>query len=275
MEKKSVCTVCPHHCVLAEGMTGRCRARGRRGGRVESLSYGRVASAALDPVEKKPFARWHPGARILSVGTFGCNLACPFCQNAAISQADEAAETALLSPEALTALAKELVPRGNIGAAFTYNEPLVGWEYVRDAARLLRAEGLCCALVTNGTAEPWVLEELLPWVDAMNIDLKGWRASFYEWLGGDLETVKRTIARAARSCHVEVTTLVVPGRNDSPRDMDAQAAWLASISDELPLHISRYFPRFQMTEPPTSAWTIEALCRAARRHLRYVFPGNC
>ncbi len=275
MSGKIVCPVCFHHCALAEGQTGLCRARGNWGGEVVSLSYGLVTSIALDPVEKKPFNRWQSGKYILSVGTSGCNLSCAFCQNAPISQVGEEAETDSLSPERLADLAKEFVSRDNVGAAFTYNEPLVGWEYVYDAAKLLHEKDLLVALVTNGTAEPEIMERLLPYVDAMNIDLKTWSAESYKKLGGDLETVKRTIARAAKSCHVEVTTLAVPGISDSVGDMDEEAAWLASISEELPLHISRYFPRWKMDAPPTPLATVEALCETARRHLRYVYAGNC
>ena len=275
MANKAICPVCFHHCALSEEKTGLCRARGNRGGEVVSLSYGLVTSIALDPVEKKPFSRWQSGKYILSVGTFGCNLSCAFCQNASISQVGEEAETDSLSPERLADLAKEFVSRDNVGAAFTYNEPLIGWEYVYDSAKLLHEKGLLVALVTNGTAEPEILEKLLPYVDAMNIDLKTWSAESYKKLGGDLDTVKRTITRAAKSCHVEVTTLAVPGISDSVEDMDREAAWLASISEELPLHISRYFPRWKMDEPMTPMGTMEKLCETARRHLKYVYAGNC
>lgn len=275
MPNKTICPVCPHHCALAEGQTGRCRARGNRDGSVVSLSYGRVTSVALDPVEKKPFNRWQSGKYILSVGTFGCNLSCAYCQNAAISQVGAETETDSLSPERLADLAKEFVSRGNVGAAFTYNEPLIGWEYVYDSAKLLHEKGLLVALVTNGTAEPEILETLLPYVDAMNIDLKTWSAENYKKLGGDLDTVKHTITRAAKSCHVEVTTLAAPGFGDDAAAMDEEAAWLAAISEELPLHISRYFPRWKMDEPMTPMGTMEKLCETARKHLRYVYAGNC
>ena len=275
MANKAICPVCFHHCALSEGQTGLCRARGNRGGEVVSLSYGLVTSIALDPVEKKPFNRWQSGKYILSVGTFGCNLSCAFCQNALISQVGEEAETDTLSPGRLADLAEQFASRDNVGAAFTYNEPLIGWEYVHDAAKLLHEKGLLVALVTNGTAEPEILEKLLPYVDAMNIDLKTWSAESYKKLGGDLDTVKHTITRAAQSCHVEVTTLAVPGISDSVEDMDREAAWLASISEELPLHISRYFPRWKMDAPPTPLQTIGKLCETARRHLRYVYAGNC
>ena len=275
MSNKAICPVCPHHCALSEGQTGLCRARGNRDGRVVSLSYGRVTSVALDPVEKKPFNRWQSGKFILSVGTFGCNLACAFCQNAAISQVGAETDTEELPPERLAEIAEELAPRGNVGAAFTYNEPLIGWEYVYDSAKLLHEKGLLVALVTNGTAEPEILEKLLPYVDAMNIDLKTWSAESYRKLGGDLETVKHTITRAAKSCHVEVTTLAAPGFGDDVAAMDEEAAWLATISEDLPLHISRYFPRWKMNEPMTPMKTMEKLCETARKHLKYVYAGNC
>ena len=275
MSNKTICPVCPHHCALSEGQTGRCRARGNRDGSVVSLSYGRVTSVALDPVEKKPFNRWQSGKYILSVGTFGCNLSCAYCQNAAISQVGAETEAEDLSPERLAYLAGVFADRGNIGAAFTYNEPLIGWEYVYDAAKLLHEKGLLVALVTNGTAAPEIMETLLPYVDAMNIDLKTWSAENYKKLGGDLDTVKHTITRAAKSCHVEVTTLAVPGISDSVEDMDEEASWLATISKELPLHISRYFPRWKMDEPTTPMGTMVKLCETARKHLRYVYAGNC
>lgn len=272
---KVVCPVCPHHCALADGETGRCRARAARNGAVVSLNYGRVASLCLDPVEKKPFSRWMTGKFILSVGSFGCNLRCPFCQNDAISQVGAAFPTTAVSPSELARLAGELIPRGNVGVAFTYNEPLIGYEYVRDTARLLKEAGLSAAVVTNGCIAPRLFRALLPLVDAFNIDLKGWRSSFYDWVGGDLAAVKENIREAVAAAHVEVTTLIVPGKNDDSADMEAEAAWLAEISPTLPLHISRYFPRFLTTEiPATPVAVIHRLAEVARRHLRYVYEGN-
>lgn len=264
--------------MLEPGQLGRCRARQNVEGTVTAVNYGRLTSVAVDPVEKKPFQRWHPGSFILSVGSFGCNLSCPFCQNDTISQAGPEAPTTDVAPEALVMLAQQLNhgPKGNLGVAFTYNEPLVGYEYVRDAAKLLHEAGMQVALVTNGMicAEP--LAALLPYVDAMNIDLKGWSPDFYAWLGGDLATVKAAIVQAAAACHVEVTTLIVPGKNDRAADMAAEAAWLAEISPELPLHISRFFPRCQMkAAAPTPVVTIQELCKVAGKYLKYVYAGNC
>ena len=166
--------------------------------------------------------------------------------------------------------------KGNIGVAYTYNEPLVGYEYVRDCAGLVHQAGMLNVLVTNGTIaeQPW--RELLPLLDAVNIDLKGFTEGWYRRLGGDLETVKRSIALAAESCHVEVTTLVVPGENDSEEEMRALSAWLASVSPDIPLHVSRFFPRHRMQDrPPTPVPTVYRLAQVARERLRAVYTGNC
>ncbi len=171
---KIPCELCFHHCQLEEGQTGLCRARGNRSGTIIPLNYGKLTSLALDPIEKKPLRRFHPGSRILSVGSFGCNLRCPFCQNHEISMAgDGEVQTAEISPEQLADQAVELQNRGNIGVAYTYNEPLVGYEYVRDCAALLHERGMVNVLVTNGTIEDAPLRSLLPLIDAANIDLKG------------------------------------------------------------------------------------------------------
>lgn len=273
---KTVCDLCFHHCALAEGQTGLCRARASRGGQIVPLNYGRLTALALDPIEKKPLRRFHPGSMILSAGSFGCNLHCPFCQNAEIAAAGAESFTRECSPEQLVQTALDLRARGNIGVAYTYNEPLVGYEYVRDCAGLVHRAGMVNVLVTNGTieAKPW--QALLPLLDAVNIDLKGFTQGWYRTLGGDLETVKRSIALAAQSCHVEVTTLVVPGENDSDQEMESLTRWLASVSPEIPLHVSRFFPRHQMQDrPPTPVDTVYHLADVAREQLRYVYTGNC
>ena len=191
--------------------------------------------------------------------------------------ADGQSETQDVTPAELAALAHDLSrrPHGNIGVAFTYNEPLLSYEFIMDAAPLLHERGLSVVLVTNGMIAPAPLEALLPHVDAMNIDLKGWQPDFYRRLGGDLAAVKHTIARAVKSCHVEVTTLIIPGQNDSAGDMEEEARWLASLSPDLPLHISRYFPRWHENAPATPVETIEKLAEIAGRHLHFVHPGNC
>ncbi len=281
-EEKRICGVCPHRCVLAEGRTGLCRARGMRGGEIVPLNYGIVSSLALDPIEKKPLARYYPGSRILSAGSFGCNLRCPFCQNWEISASDGEEflrdGNSYLSPERLAGLAEELRGRGSIGVAFTYNEPLIGWEYVRDTAKLLRERDLKVVLVTNGCVNGEIAEQLLPLADALNIDLKCFRAETYEkLLGGDLETVKRFIARAAESCHVELTTLIVPGMNDSEEEIRELTKWIASLpqGEEIPLHLSRFFPRYRMLDRrATERQSVLRLMGVARESLRWVYPGN-
>ena len=272
------CGLCFHHCKLEEGQTGYCRARGNRGDEIVSLNYGKVSSLALDPIEKKPLRRFHPGSKILSVGSFGCNLRCLFCQNHEISMTGaENAEALYLSPDALAEQAERLRRLGNIGAAYTYNEPLIGYEYVRDCAQKIRERGMLNVLVSNGTIEETPWRELLPWLDAVNLDLKGFTADWYRKLGGDLETVKRSIAMAAESgCHVEVTTLLVTGENDSAEEIAALSEWLASADASIPLHLSRFFPRYRVTDkPPTPVETVYRLADVARQYLSFVYTGNC
>ena len=279
------CSVCFRHCHIAEGRLGFCGGRIARNGRVEAYNYGRITSLALDPIEKKPLARFFPGSRILSVGSFGCNLRCPFCQNYEISWSEQArrfARTAeTLSPEELVDIALATRKRGNIGIAFTYNEPLVGYEFVRDTAKLVKAEGIKNVMVTNGTAERAILRELAPYIDAMNIDLKGFTDDYYrKVLGGDRRQVLEFIEEAVKTCHVELTTLIVPGENDSEEEMRALSAWVSRLKEpdgeEVPLHISRFFPQFHMRDRhATDVRTIYRLAETARESLRYVYTGNC
>ena len=279
------CGVCFRHCNIPEGQIGFCGGRITRDGRVEAYNYGRVTSLALDPIEKKPLARYFPGSMILSVGSFGCNLRCPFCQNHEISWSEQArrfAKTAeTISPEELVEIAKRTLPRGNIGIAFTYNEPLIGYEFVRDTARIAKAEGLKNVMVTNGTAELAILEDLRPYIDAMNIDLKGFTDSYYsKILRGDRHQVMAFIEAAAKSCHVELTTLIVPGENDSEEEMRELSRWVSSLKnpdgEDVPLHISRFFPRFHMQDrKATDIQTVYHLAEIARESLQYVYTGNC
>lgn len=283
----AVCEVCFRHCSIREGMTGFCGARICRDGRVVCGSYGRITALALDPIEKKPLRRFYPGSIVLSAGSYGCNLRCPFCQNHDISWSEEAFRLAdqadELTPDALAGLAEQCRDRGNIGVAFTYNEPLTGYEFVRDTARLVHEKGMRNILVTNGTASLTVLEELLPHIDAMNIDLKGFTDRYYEdVLHGDRRMVMDFIAEAARHCHVELTTLIVPGENDSREEMRQLSGWIASLEacggsgEEIPLHISRFFPRFHMTDRrATDVSLVYGLADIAREKLKYVYTGNC
>ena len=278
-EQTVVCQTCPRHCHLAEGVVGFCRARRAVEGRIVAANYGKVTSLALDPIEKKPIAFFHSGEKVLSVGSFGCNLRCPFCQNDSISQ--HGAETVpcrSVMPVELADLALSLKnERGNIGLAYTYNEPLVGWEFVRDCAHEIRARGMLNVLVSNGCASASIVEELAPLIDAANIDVKGPSQDYYDWVGGDFDAVCRTVRTLhAAGSHVEVTTLIVPGRNDREGDMDTIATFIASVSPDIPLHVTRFFPRFHMSNAqPTSVAAIHRLADVARRCLNRVLVGNC
>ena len=276
------CETCFRHCEIPEGGKGFCGGRICVGGEIRAKNYGMITGAALDPIEKKPLRRFHPDSMILSVGSYGCNLRCPFCQNHGISWSPEAMTVAAaraqqVTPEELVQFALDARGRGNIGLAYTYNEPLIGWEFVRDTAKLAREKGLVNVLVTNGTAELPVLEAVGPLIDAMNIDLKGFTEDYYSRvLGGSLEAVKNFITRAVRFSHVELTTLIVPGENDSEAEMREMTAWIAGLSPEIPLHISRFFPRFHMTDrEATDVEEIYRLAEVAREKLMYVYTGNC
>ena len=270
-----ICVLCPRHCDLAAGQTGFCGARINDGTSIVCHNYGRVTSLALDPVEKKPLRRFFPGSKLLSVGSYGCNLSCPFCQNHTISMSRSPDGSRYISPKELVGEAVRMERMGCIGLAFTYNEPLIGYEYVRDCCLLARDAGLKTVAVTNGCICEQPFSELLPLLDALNIDLKAFTQRFYDAVGGDLETVKRSIAMAARVCHVEVTTLVIPGENDSDSEMDELAAYIASIDRSIPLHLSRFFPRWRMADrQPTPPSTLYRLAHVAGRRLDYVYVGN-
>ena len=277
----ATCHVCWRQCRIKEGGLGYCRARTVKDGVVIPESYGKLTSLALDPIEKKPLYRFRPGSRILSVGSYGCNMRCLFCQNCAISMAgpDNGGKRALwvdMTPEELVKRAAELRPYGNVGLAYTYNEPFIGYEFVMDCARLIRERGLVNVAVTNGCINEEPLLEILPYIDAMNIDLKSFRRDFYRRMGGDLDTVLRTIQIAAERCHVEVTTLIIPGENDADEEMEEIASWLAGVDRDITLHITRFFPAWKMKDkPPTPVERVYSLVDVARRHLKYVFPGNC
>jgi pyruvate formate lyase activating enzyme len=275
LEGKAVCQVCWRHCVIRDGERGFCGARSAKEGIVFPANYGQVTSLALDPIEKKPFAFFKRGTMILSVGSYGCNMRCPFCQNHEIARGDDTSlRTVRMSPEEVVEKAVATRTYGNIGIAFTYNEPLVGYEFVRDTAKLARQKGLETAVVTNGQIEEAPLEELLPLITAWNIDLKAFTEDNYRKLGGRLHATQRTIERAAAAAHVEVTTLVVPGLSDDESDMRREAEWLASINRSIPLHLSRYFPRFHFNKPATPIATLKKLKAVAQESLDHVLIGN-
>ena len=277
----AVCNVCFRHCSINDGELGFCRARSSKDGHVYPINYSRITSLALDPIEKKPLNRFYPGSRILSVGSFGCNLRCPFCQNSEISWDDQvdrwqkSAES--LSPKELADIAKECVSRGNIGVAFTDNEPLIGYEYVRDTAKLIHDMGMKNVLVTNGTATKEVYDKLADYIDAMNIDLKCFdRDKYKKVLEGDLDMTMAFIEEAAKTAHIEITCLIVPGISDDAQQIRKMTSWIASIDPEIPLHVSRFHPCFHMDDSaPTPVETVYELAEVARESLKHVYTGNC
>ncbi|MBO7563804.1 MAG: AmmeMemoRadiSam system radical SAM enzyme [Clostridiales bacterium] len=283
------CHVCFRHCDLSEGQTGFCGGRICLSDKVVASNYGRITSLALDPIEKKPLRRFFPGTNIISVGSYGCNLRCPFCQNYSISWGkealSEASDSETIAPEQLVRIAEKYREEKNIGIAFTYNEPLIGYEFIRDTGKLAHERGLKNVLVTNGTAELSILEEIGPYIDAMNIDLKGFTEHYYnEVLGGSFEMTKRFIEKAVKISHVELTTLIVPGENDSPEEIREMTKWISNLTDkdgiiigqDIPLHLSRFFPRFHMTDRnATPVETVYDLAEIARENLKFVYTGNC
>jgi len=294
-----LCTLCPHKCRINDNATGICGVRANFKGTLFTPWYGMVPSLALDPVEKKPLYMFMPGRYVLSIGGYGCNLKCRFCQNYEISTVrlpvaekesnkvsnrnpdDEEVPGGAarrpggtqFTPEDILSHAKKTIHNGNIGVAYTYNEPLTGYEFLLDCAVLVRSSGLKNIIVTNGFINEEPLEALLPFIDAMNIDLKGFTEEFYRNVGGSLEAVKNTILRSCARTHVEITTLVIPGENED--DIEDLSKWLASIDPEIPLHLSRFFPRYRYSDrQATTRETILQLRDIAGKHLKNVFAGN-
>ncbi len=285
------CGACPRGCMLAEGQVGACGARGNVDGCIVALNYGKLTSVALDPVEKKPLAMWHPGTKVLSVGSFGCNLRCPFCQNHQIARACEGElPVREVSPEELVDATLQARPLGCVGIAYTYNEPLVSWEYLRDTAKIAREADLLNVAVTNGMATDDVLDEVLPLLDAVNIDLKGFSPEFYAMcLGGGVygegnmdlgqrafDAVRNAIRRAVAQpgCHVEVTTLVVPN-GETPETLERAARWLASVDPQIPYHVTQYHPAYRWSNVPALPnRKVRCVASKAKKHLANVFTGN-
>ncbi|HPQ67787.1 MAG TPA: AmmeMemoRadiSam system radical SAM enzyme [bacterium] len=264
------CELCPRHCVIKPEASGFCLHRYNQDGQLFAAQYGEVAALAIDPIEKKPLYHFHPGSDIVSVGANGCNLACKFCQNWHLSCGH--AQTRPLSPEELAATADR---QGSIGIAFTYNEPLIWFEYILDTAALLKPRNLAVVLVTNGYLETEPFDELLPWIDAMNIDVKGDDRFYRELTGGRLAPVRRNVEAAHRAgVHVEVTNLLITGENDDEASVRDLVDWLASVSPDIPLHFSRYFPQHKFHAPQTPVASLERAAAIAREKLNFVFLGN-
>lgn len=250
-----------------------CGVRSYNGSVLTADGYGAVSSAQVDPIEKKPLYHFHPGRRIFSIGGWGCNFACTFCQNWTISQQVMTGGRHRTPDEIAATAASD----GSIGVAYTYNEPLIGIEFVADCAKRVRAAGLANVLVTNGYVNAKPASELLPLIDALNIDIKSMEETFYKrQCRGRLQPVLEFCKQAALAgCHVEITNLIIPGLNDGESDFVKLAAWVAdNLGIATPLHLSAYHPQYKSTAPPTSVETLLGAYAVCRKRLSYVYLGN-
>lgn len=273
LENKVRCRVCPHNCLIDEGKYGICRVRTVKNGEPDAINYGEITSLAVDPLEKKPLYHFKPSKNILSIGSFGCNMTCSFCQNYEISQ--RRPTTQFTSIEELISIISKI--ENNVGVAFTYNEPMMWYEYMYEAAKKIKEHNkdTSIVVVTNGYINEEPLMKLLPYVDAMNIDLKGYTNKYYNRVcGAKLEPVLETIKRCNDHCHVEITTLLVSDENDSLEEVHEIAQFIASVNKDIPLHLSRYFPRYMMKNEETKVEKMLLAKEEAKKYLNYVYIGN-
>jgi len=269
-DEKVICRLCPHECRIAKDKSGLCLIRKNIDGMLQQTAYAEPCSVSLDPIEKKPLYHFHPGKEILSIGTNGCNMHCRHCQNWSISTQETQRQAT--TPEKLLYLSKS---NNSFGIAYTYNEPIVWFEFVYDCAKVFRQDGQANVMVTNGQINDEPLMELLPLIDAMNIDLKGFTEEFYKNEGGYLQTTMNTIEKAVSAGkHIELTTLLIPNLNDNPETFEKMCEYIASQSKNIPLHLSRYFPQHKSNQPVTDNKLLTDFRNTALKHLNYVFIGN-
>ena len=276
-QKRVQCFLCPNQCVISAGQWGACKARKNIDGKLYSMVYGRIATSHVDPIEKKPFFHVLPGSKAFSIATTGCNMRCLFCQNWDISQCfPEDVPTTLATPEQIVTKAQE---SGARSIAFTYNEPIINFEFVLETAKLAKAKGLKTLVISNGYIEAEPLKELLKFIDAYKVDLKAFHESFYQkYTGGRLGPILESLKIIKESgVWLEIVTLLVPGENDSPEEIRAMAKWIHSnLGDGVPLHFSRFFPQYKLQNlPPTPPETIlRARKIAMEEGMKFVYTGN-
>lgn len=273
--KEVQCKLCPHNCLLKKDKTGKCKARKNIDGKLYSLTYGVISSVAFDPVEKKPLYHFYPGSIVLSIGSFGCNFKCGFCQNWEISQVGvQQTYEKEITPQKLLQLAKKY--KNNIGISYTYNEPLINFEYILETAEMFKKEGYKNILVTNGYINKQPLLEILNYIDAANIDLKSFNKNFYEeTCGGELKFVLQTIETfLEHKKHIEITTLIIPTKNDSQDEITKIVDYIKNLSIDIPLHFSRYFPMYKFNIEATPIDTMIKIYEIAKQKLNYVYLGN-
>ena len=272
------CGLCFRGCSLKNNTFGKCGVRLNENGSLVSPYLGRFCARAVDPVEKKPLFRWKPGSLIYSLGSFGCTMDCPFCQNSSIARPTRKYNPSSIPELSIQELVAEIKALGLNSVAFTYNEPTLQAEYICEASPVLHEAGIAIALVTNGAMSSEAAGDLLSCLektDAANIDIKAFTQSAYGKLGGDLETVKSNIKSFVEAgIHVELTNLVVPEINDNAEEFESMVEWIALISREIPLHVTRYFPARNYNEPPTKIELLKSFANIAREKLNYVYIGN-
>ncbi|MDD5436211.1 MAG: AmmeMemoRadiSam system radical SAM enzyme [Candidatus Omnitrophica bacterium] len=270
--QKVHCHLCPYNCVIPDNGRGACGVRVNKAGVLYTEVYNKTTGIALDPIEKKPLYHYHAGEYILSLGTRGCNLHCQFCQNWHISQ-EIGAPTQDITSQQVIEKAKS---HRSFGIAYTYNEPFIWYEFVLETAKLAKKNNLKNVLVTNGYVNMDPLEGMLPYIDAMNIDLKSFDDKFYTKVcKGSLKPVLDVIKRAHKSCHIELTNLIIPTLNDSEETIRKMVDWIyENLGPEVPLHFSRYFPCYTLSLPATPVETLEKAKRIAKSKLKYVYLGN-
>ena len=276
-DRKVQCLLCPHSCIIEPGSHGKCRVRVNSDGILLSENYGRLTCLSPDPIEKKPLYHFFPGRDILSLGTFGCNFTCPFCQNHNISQSPTAPFIKVDETSPGSIVAEAVNMPGNTGIAYTYNEPVVWYEYMYAVALEADGKNLKNVVVSNGYISPQPLDKLIDVIHAFNIDLKSFSDSFYRNIaGGSLQAVKNTLkAIRMKDRHLEITHLVVPGLNDSEDEFSAMTGWIADeLGEETVLHISRYFSAWKLDLPYTSSGLMNNFFSIAKKRLPYVYLGN-
>jgi pyruvate formate lyase activating enzyme len=265
-----ICTLCPHSCQIPSGERGICGVRENRRGNLYTVNYGKVSSISVDPIEKKPLYHFYPGSNILSLGTYGCNFSCSFCQNWHISQ--EEPHLSSVTPQEVVeiVLEKELD-----SIAYTYSEPLVWYEFVKETSKIAADHNIENVLVSNGFINPEPLQELLPYIDAANIDIKSYNNDFYkQYTDGGLKPVLKAVEVMNEEIHLEVTTLVISGLNDDLGQLSDLFSWLKDLDQNIPLHLSRYFPNYKMERPATKIKKMDEVYHLAKKYLNYVYLGN-
>ena len=267
---KVKCTLCPHSCVISSGERGICGVRENIEGRLYSINYGKASSISIDPIEKKPLYHFYPGNKILSLGTFGCNFACDFCQNWQISQKEPPLRN--ITPEEVVeiALGKDLDQ-----IAYTYSEPMVWYEFVKETSKIASEHHISNVLVTNGYINPGPLAELLDYIDAANVDVKAYRDGFYQqFTGGSLSPVLKTVEKMSSEIHLEITTLIISDLNDDLNQLSELFSWLSGLNKGIPLHLSRYFPNYKMNRSATEIKKMKEVYELAQEYLDHVYLGN-